>query len=41
MFSKHVVRLTFLMVATLVICAVVGTAVAQGPVGGPRPFAAA
>ena len=31
MYSKHTVRLTFLMVAVLVICAVVGTAVAQGP----------
>ena len=33
MSSKHTVRLTFLMAAALVICAVVGTAVAQGPAG--------
>ncbi len=31
MSSKHTVRLTFLLVGALVICAVVGTAVAQGP----------
>ena len=33
MFSKHTVQLTFLMVAALILCAVVGTAVAQGPAG--------